>query len=661
MKKSLLFSILISLSMVVYAENPRTVCNPMNLNYRFSLTDGTKVNYREAADPSVIYHNNRYWLFASKSGGYWSSTNMIDWEFTTPTGLPLEAYAPDVVVLNGYYYYGANDGAGLYRTDNPLVGNWTLFQSTYGGGDKHQFLDDDGRFYKYWGLSPTAPISGVQLSPTTFVETGPKPGLFLLNPNLYGWEKRGDNHSTTDAGYLEGAWMTKYNGKYYLQYSSPGTQFNIYNDGVYVGNSPLGPYTIQRHNPYSYKPTGFMTSAGHGCTYTDTYGNYWHMTTMRVSLRTNFERRLGLFPAGFDKDGVLFCNTRFGDYPMKMPTAKWDPWADSFAGLMLLSLKKPVTVSSVKGSRSASYALDEDVRTYWAGASKQNEWLQVDLGAQMSVAAFQVNLAEEECLQSGRTGSSQFVNYIIEGSVNGSTWTTIVDNSNLNKDLPHDFVRLTTPADIRYVKIKLINMPGGGYCALAGFRVFGNKTGAAPAKVSSVNVTRLADKRIMDVSWNAVAEAHGYNVFWGIEPTKLYNCMQVYGKNTAQIKALAVNESYFVAVEAFGETGVAALSDVVAVNNTTSINPVVDKSSESENFSIYPNPLSSHKKLTINFHDLNATQIKITDSIGKEVYTNKIDGISSLNLDLKDRVRSGIYMVTICNKKATLTKQLIVE
>ena len=31
--------------------------------------------------------------------------------------------------------------------------------------------------------------------------------------------------------YIEGAWMDKYEGKYYLQYAFPGTQYNVYGDG----------------------------------------------------------------------------------------------------------------------------------------------------------------------------------------------------------------------------------------------------------------------------------------------------------------------------------------------------------------------------------------------------------------------------------------------
>ena len=53
--------------------------------------------------------------------------------------------------------------------------------------------------------------------------------------------------------------MTKHDGKYYLQYACPGTQYNTYADGVYVGDGPLGPFTLQKSNPYSSKPGGFIT------------------------------------------------------------------------------------------------------------------------------------------------------------------------------------------------------------------------------------------------------------------------------------------------------------------------------------------------------------------------------------------------------------------
>jgi len=543
------------------------ICNPLELNYRFSLKEPglnespVKICHREAADPSVVYYQGKYWMFLSKSGGYWWSTDLIDWTFIECSSLPMEAYAPDVRVVNDAIVFMAT-ATPAYQSKNPMKNQWEQLTDHVFGHDPHTFQDDDGKVYGFWGCSPDKPIFGVEANPDTMVPKTKAVSLFLQNRDAYGWELRGDGHNNLEQkAYVEGPWLNKHDGVYYMQYAVPGTQFDIYNDAVYTADSPLGPYTIARHNPFAYKPAGFMTGAGHGCTFHDPYGNLWHEGTMRISLRRGFERRIGLFPAGFDRDGVLFCNTRFGDYPMNIPSAKWNPSRDSFAGLMLLSLNKPVTASSERTNHPAAHAVNEDVRTYWAGESKQDEWLQVDLGSPMSVKAIQVNLAEEECNQYGREGSPLYVQYRITGSVDGTEWETVVDKSEFKHDAPHDFELLPEAKQLRYLKITLLHMPGDGYCALSGFRVFGNKAGDRPAKVEPVTAERNADRRFMDVSWTPVDGAHGYNVLWGIAPDKLYNCMQVHGKTSAQIRALSIHESYWVAVEAFGETGVADLSE----------------------------------------------------------------------------------------------------
>ena len=113
--------------------------------------------------------------------------------------------------------------------------------------------------------------------------------------------------------YIEGAWVNKFRGKYYLQYAFAGSQYNTYGDGVYVSDSPLGPYTLAETAPFSYKPGGFMNGAGHGSTMEDLNGNIWHTATMRISRNHNFERRVGISPCGLDTDGELFCNQRYGD------------------------------------------------------------------------------------------------------------------------------------------------------------------------------------------------------------------------------------------------------------------------------------------------------------------------------------------------------------
>ena len=98
----------------------------------------------------------------------------------------------------------------------------------------------------------------------------------------------------SDKTYIEGAWMDKFEGKYYLQYAFAGTQYNTYGDGVYIGDSPLGPFKPAKNNPYSYKPGGFIPGAGHGSTMRDKKGGLWHTATMRISVNHDFERRVCL-------------------------------------------------------------------------------------------------------------------------------------------------------------------------------------------------------------------------------------------------------------------------------------------------------------------------------------------------------------------------------
>ncbi|KAI1694880.1 hypothetical protein DdX_19875 [Ditylenchus destructor] len=63
---------------------------------------------------------------------------------------------------------------------------------------------------------------------------GPAKEMFRLHPDQHGWERFGQDHSgglpngTPIAPFMEGAWMTKVAGTYYLQYGAPGTEYNAY-------------------------------------------------------------------------------------------------------------------------------------------------------------------------------------------------------------------------------------------------------------------------------------------------------------------------------------------------------------------------------------------------------------------------------------------------
>jgi beta-xylosidase len=175
-------------------------------------------------------------------------------------------------------------------------------------------MDDDGRAYMFWGSSNRLPIRGEELDPHhRFLPKTPPIELFNRDEAMRGWERFGENHDDPKlSGYLEGAWLTKHDGTYYMQYAAPGTQWNTYGDGVYTASSPLGPYTYAPNNPISYKPGGFINGAGHGSTVVGPVGQYWHFATMAIAVNYRYERRIGMFPTFFDKDGLMYVDTSFG-------------------------------------------------------------------------------------------------------------------------------------------------------------------------------------------------------------------------------------------------------------------------------------------------------------------------------------------------------------
>ncbi|NJK86518.1 MAG: hypothetical protein HC906_11655 [Bacteroidales bacterium] len=101
------------------SENPKTFCNPLNLNYRFMVD---AVDAREAADPVIILYKDDYYLFASRSGGYWTSPDLRNWTFIIPEDIDIESYAPAVIVIRDTVFYFPGSNAQVYKTADPKVG-----------------------------------------------------------------------------------------------------------------------------------------------------------------------------------------------------------------------------------------------------------------------------------------------------------------------------------------------------------------------------------------------------------------------------------------------------------------------------------------------------------------------------------------------------------
>lgn len=592
----------------------KTYCNPLDLGYRYQHMNegGRRTGFREGADPTLVHFKGRYYLFVSMSAGFWYSDDLLHWDFHPDPDLLIYDYAPDVRQVGDYLYFCASHrgrNCPILRTSDPLSEKFTEVNAPFDFWDPDLFQDDDGRVYFYWGCSNTAPIYGVEMDPETMTPLGPPQALIFGQEEDLGYERPGDNgvvnreasvlyqamkrfydpqtkqiklppqmekmsgyssaamtamFNAVGKPYIEGAFMSKHDGTYYLQYACPGTQYNTYADGVYISDKPLGPFRLQPSNPFSAKPGGFMTGAGHGSTIEDPHGNWWHTSTMRISVNYDFERRVGLFPAGFDADGVLYCNQNFADYPHAIPTGKFDAAAQQ-PEWMLLSYKKPVTALSTAAGSDPQLAVNENCRNWWSAASAEpGQWLCVDLETVQDVRAVQVNLADEALVVDVPAESygddrhtrhielqPQHSRYQLEASTDGKHWQLLED---IDRECNNGYYEYTDGIHARYIRLTALSLPYGQPLRVSGLRIFGNGNGPKPAPAHAAAVR--TDALDATVRWDPIDNAQGCNIRYGIAPDKLYLSWLVYDANEVTLSTLIAGQEYYICVDTFNENGI---------------------------------------------------------------------------------------------------------
>jgi hypothetical protein len=604
------FALLLALLASTAAAEQRTYINPLDIDYRYNWEQTNEgISYRTAADPAVVRHKGAYYLFLTLADGYWRSTDLIHWTFITPSKWPSEGIVAPAAISDGDRLIlmpsiSFTRPGSIYVSTAPETGKLDYLVRRLpelpGGVDKPPeqmkpgevppgpwdpglFTDDDGQWYLYWGSSNVFPIYGQKIAfedGKLIYQTRAQP-LFNLHPEEHGWERFGQDHSGLLANgqptrpYVEGAWMTKHGGRYYLQYGAPGTEFNVYANGTYVSDKPLGPFKYADYNPIAYKPGGFVHGAGHGSTFEDAHGNWWNTGTPWIGYNWTFERRINMFPAKFETDGQFWSTSRFGDFPYYVRTTKVADPNSLFTGWMLLSYRKPATASSTMGEFNAGRVTDENPQTFWvAAANKPGETLTLDLGEIDTVRAVQVNFADYE---SSRFGDAPdiYTEFTLQASPDGEHWQEIARTEPPRRDRPNAYFELAQPIRARFIRY-VHGHVGAANLAISDLRVFGSANGPAPATPSGVTASRHSDQRDATIRWAQVPGAIGYNIRFGIRPDRLTLTHQLWTDELGagatfekELRSLNAGVPYWVAVEAFNESGVSPLSRVVAIRPTT--------------------------------------------------------------------------------------------
>ncbi len=184
-----------------------------------------------------------------------------------------QMWAPDVAFKNGtyYLYFPARDKDGIFRIGvasskspiGPFEPEENYIQGSY-SIDPASFVDDDGRAYLYYGglwggqldkwtkgffdekvgqlegdLDPERDAIGpmfCELAEDMKSFKGEPRHVQILDENGKPI-KEGDE----DRRYFEGPWMHKFNGKYYLSYSTGTTHYLVYAES----DKPEGPFTYK--------------------------------------------------------------------------------------------------------------------------------------------------------------------------------------------------------------------------------------------------------------------------------------------------------------------------------------------------------------------------------------------------------------------------------
>ena len=137
-----------------------------------------------------------------------------------------------------------------------------------------------------------------------------------------------------------------------------------------------------------------------------------------------------------------------------------------------------------------------------------------------------------------------------------------VDKSKNKVEAPNDYIQLDKPVNTRYIRVTNIYFPSGKF-SISGLRVFGKADKPVPATAQFTKLTRNSNnRRTVNLNWNKVEDAIGYNIRFGTQKDKLYHNYLVYEDNKVSINILNADLTYYFAIDSFNEAGVTVGKEV---------------------------------------------------------------------------------------------------
>lgn len=491
MKRLILFSLLLLSSLTFTVTAQQTYCNPLPMQ----IGQGGNA----AGDVTVIREGDTYYMYCT-GGGAWVSTDLVDWTFHHVEGVPV---APDVVKYNGKFYlsgntdnlYVADHPLGPFRDLGPFHNTGPVEEGWNGGFDTKIYIDDDNQPYLFWPGRGISGIYGVRLDPTDLTRFAEKPThLFGFNP-MHAWERYGEMNEYPGVAWIEGPWVVKRNGIYYLEYSASGTQWKTYAEGYYTATSPLGPYSYAPNNPLLRKTEGLVTGTAHGSIVEGPDGNLWQFYTIVLSNPPG-GRRIGMDRVRFDDEGLMYVTVT--DTPQPAPLAQ--PAADAPKAIpvtinKMRAMNALSSASSEQEGFTAAYAVDNYSGTIWKPAvTDPRPSLTIELSPAtrfdvvqfFTVSSLRILFGNGEGRGFSRMSSGPLpvYKYMLEVSTDGKTFTTVLDKTDNQKAQDTVFEEFA-PTNCRFVRLTVTEWPKDRQLGIIDFTVFGYPEGWQPAAVAT--------------------------------------------------------------------------------------------------------------------------------------------------------------------------------